>query len=365
MTELVSPPKADPETLILRAQPRRVVRFKRHVLVTGAAVACVAIAGIAWLGLGLSPPKIIPPQATFNPDKVGKTAKPQPEPLAQLPATYADVPAGVPQLGPPLPGDLGGPILEHQQAQVQAGGAATPVQPPAPAVSGMFFPVTPRPPQPAEPPPMLTDRPDNPDSGRRSNSHSLEQPRSLHQVMAGTVIAASLVTGLKSDLPGFVIAQVTQPVLDSVTGQHLLIPQGTRVLGTYEDKIVFGQSRALVVWTRLVLPDGTSLEIDNLPATDTEGYAGLTDRVDYHTRQLLKGVGLSTLLGIAAQGGVGEDGSDLVRVFREAISETANHAGQSIVEKALAIAPSITVRPGWPVRIIVHKDLILQPYKGV
>lgn len=148
------------------------------------------------------------------------------------------------------------------------------------------------------------------------------------------------------------------------TGRYLLIPQGTRLLGQYDDQVAFGQSRALVVWKRLIRPDGTSLEIDNLPATDPQGYAGLADSVDYRTWRLLKGVGLSTLLGFAAHDG-GDDDSDLVRAFREATRDTANQAGQRIVEKTLAIQPSITVRPGWPVRVIVHKDLILNPYAGV
>ncbi|BBF80258.1 TrbI/VirB10 family protein [Asticcacaulis excentricus] len=143
-----------------------------------------------------------------------------------------------------------------------------------------------------------------------------------------------------------------------------MIPAGTRLLGQYDDQVAFGQSRALVVWTRLILPDGSSLEIDNLPATDTEGYAGLSDKVDYHTWSLLKGVGLSTLLGLASHSGQSDDESDLVRAFRDATRDTANQSGQQIVDKALNIRPSITVRPGWPVRVIVHKDLILKPYAG-
>ncbi len=365
MTEPVTPPKVDPETLVLRAQPRRVVRFKRHVLVAAAAAGCAAIAAVAWLGLGLSPPKIVPTQTVFNPDAPVNTQKAKPEHLAQLPSTYAELPEGVPQLGPPLPGDLGGPILEHQQTQVTAGGEGA-VPQPSLAVSGVFFQVTPRPQQISELTPTVPPLPLDvlPVSTAIYNNRKLESPRSPYQVMAGTIISASLVTGLKSDLPGFVIAQVTQPVFDTVSGRYLLIPQGTRVLGKYEDRLAFGQSRALVVWTRLILPNGTSLEIDNLPATDSQGYAGLTDRIDYHTFQLLKGVGLSTLLGIAAQDSGRDDDSDLVRAFREATRDTANQAGQRIVEKSIGIAPSIAVRPGWPVRVIVHKDLVLQPYSG-
>jgi type IV secretion system protein TrbI len=384
MTDANPASKVDPETLVLRAQPRRVVRFKRHVLIGAAAVGCVALVSVAWLGLGISPPKVAAPKELFNPDKVGDTQKAKPDQLAALPDTYADLPDGVPHLGPPLPGDLGGPILEHQQASTKAFEAGSPGQP-VEAVSGVFFQVLPRLAALSEParqsttalealvaplpalPAETTSQPftDRKGLGGIYNSHSLEHPRSPYQVMAGTVIAASLLTGLKSDLPGFVIAQVTQPVFDTVTGRILLIPQGTRILGQYDDQIAFGQSRALVVWKRLILPDGTSLEIDNLPATDTRGYAGLADRVDYHSRRLLSGVGLSTLLGVAAQDGGNNEDGDLIRAFRDATQSTANQAGQAIVEKNLAIQPTITVRPGWPVRVIVHKDLVLKPYGGV
>jgi type IV secretion system protein VirB10 len=391
MTDPVTPPrKADPETLVLRAQPKRVVRFKRHVLVASAAVAAVSLFGVTWLALGASPPKVIAIPQAFDPDKVADTQKAKPETLTELPMAYDQIPNGVPQLGPPLPGDLGGPILQHHRGEVQAVSVSSAGTPHAEvsAVSGVFFQVSPRLAMtadntPAPAPTLLPEGllrtivdPSNPAAGAKPdfvdrkgyggiyNSHQLETSVSPYQVMAGTVITASLVTGLKSDLPGFVIGQVTQPVFDTVSGRYLLIPAGTRLLGQYDDQVAFGQSRALVVWKRFILPDGSSLEIDNLPATDTEGYAGLTDRVDYHTWSLLKGVGLSTLLGLASHDGRAADDSDLVRAFREATRDTANQAGQRVVEKALNIRPSITVRPGWPVRVIVHKDLILKPYAG-
>ena len=116
-------------------------------------------------------------------------------------------------------------------------------------------------------------------------------------ISAGSVIAASLVTGLNSDLPGLVIAQVTQNAYDSATGRTVLVPQGSRLIGRYDSVIAFGQKRALVVWQRIVMPDGSSITLDNAPATDASGYAGLADRIDRHSWALLKGVALSTLLG--------------------------------------------------------------------
>src|SRR5262249_48189048 len=120
----------------------------------------------------------------------------------------------------------------------------------------------------------------------------------------------------------------------------------------------------LLVWQRIVMPDGTSIVIDSLPATDTAGYAGLEDDVDFHTEQLLKGIALSTLLGAGTQATFGSAQSNLVQAISESTAESTNQAGQRIVEKNLNIPPTITVRPGWPLRVIVHKDLVLEPYRG-
>jgi type IV secretory pathway VirB10-like protein len=196
------------------------------------------------------------------------------------------------------------------------------------------------------------------------NPHALQSPASPYQLMAGTVIAASLVTGLNSDLPGFVIARVTENVFDTVSGRHLLIPQGSRLVGKYDNIVAFGQERALVVWQRIILPDGTSVVIDNLPATDTGGYAGLADQVDFHTWKLLKGVALVTVLGVGSELTFDSSDSDLIRALQQATQATTNRAGQRLIERQLNVQPTITVRPGWPLRIIVHKDILLRPYRG-
>lgn len=188
-------------------------------------------------------------------------------------------------------------------------------------------------------------------------------PPSSYAVMAGTIIPASLVTGLNSDLPGATIAQVTENIFDTVSGEHLLVPQGTRLLGKYDSVVAFGQKRALVVWTRLILPNGNSIVIENLPATDVAGYAGLEDEVDFHTWQLLKGVALATLIGVGTQLSIGNDESDLVKALRESTQLTTNRAGQRLVERELDVQPTIAVRPGWPLRVIVSKDLVLKPYQ--
>lgn len=200
-------------------------------------------------------------------------------------------------------------------------------------------------------------------SGDIYNADALQTPASPHQVMAGSVIAASLLTGLNSDLPGMVVAQVTEPVFDTVTGRTVLIPQGSRLIGSYDSVVAFGQSRALLVWQRIILPDGSSVQIDNLPATDAAGYAGLSDKVDFHSWRLLKGVALSTLLGVGTQLSIGGD-SDLVRAIRESTQQSASQAGQQIVTEQLNVQPTIRVRPGWPLRVIVHKDIVLRAWAG-
>ncbi|EJU13617.1 conjugation TrbI family protein [Sphingomonas sp. LH128] len=405
------PRKAPPDTLTLRANPRRVVRFKRGVIVGGAAAGSLAIAGVAWMALGPKTLRLVEPS-----DKAITERHTPADQVMNLPGTYGDVPLGVPVLGPPLPGDLGRPILDRQR-QLEAGGvtpgdsamppATTPEEQAAEAerqriaaqaaqareagvmvqssgraasaAAGMAADAAASTTVPADP--TQTDRvalnPDtDPNNQQRKldfigqsapggiyNAHALQTPASPHQVMAGSVIAASLLTGLSSDLPGMVVAQVTENVFDTVTGRTLLIPQGSRLIGSYDSVVAFGQSRALLVWQRIILPDGSSIQIDNLPATDAAGYAGLSDKVDYHTWRLLKGVALSTLLGVGTELSIGDDESDLVRAIRQSTQQSANQAGQQIVSKNLNIQPTITVRPGWPLRVIVRKDLVLGEWR--
>ncbi|HEY1144141.1 MAG TPA: TrbI/VirB10 family protein, partial [Sphingomicrobium sp.] len=196
------------------------------------------------------------------------------------------------------------------------------------------------------------------------NPHVLSGPASPWTLAAGTVIPASLITGLNSDLPGMVVAQVTENVRDTATGQAILIPQGARLIGSYDSVVAYGQRRALLVWQRIVFPDGSSIALDKAPATDTSGYAGLEDRVDLHSWQLIKGIALSTLLGVGTQLSLGSSESDLVRAVRESTQQNAAHAGDQITSRNLDVQPTLTVRPGWPVRAILHKDLVLKPWRA-
>ena len=390
--------KFDPEALVLKAAPRRPIRFKRGLLIGIAAIGSAAI--LTVVGLALKGPALRTGQQAeelFNTER-----KTTPDGLAALPGSYGQMKSDTPPLGPPLPGDLGRPILERQRQLGLAPGAVDQAaeaerqrlaqQSLKAREGGVFFQISNRtapvnaaamgqgastPASLAEAPRLALDPEKDQNNQQRKldflnqrdasgiyNRHTLQTPISPYQVMAGSVIAASLITGVNSDLPGEVTAQITENVYDSVSGQILLIPQGSRLIGTYDSVVAFGQSRALLVWQRIILPDGSSIEIDNLPATDAAGYAGLTDEVDYHTWALLKGVALSTLLGVGTQVTFGSQQSNLVQAIRESTQQNVNQAGQRVVEKNLNIQPTITIRPGWPLRIVVHKDLVLRPYRG-
>ena len=193
----------------------------------------------------------------------------------------------------------------------------------------------------------------------------LVTPRSPFELLAGTVIPAALLTGIDSDLPGNIIATVTENVYDTVTGRILLIPQGSRLLGVYDSQVAYGQRRVLLVWTRLILPDGSSIVLDRLPGTDTEGYTGLEDRVDWHWNRLIAGAAVSTLLGAAAELAVpGQLGGtqSVLYASLQGLQGTVNQVGQEITRRNLNIQPTITIRPGYPVRVIVNKDVVLGPY---
>ena len=388
--------KVDPESLALRAQPARAIRFKRSAVVGIAAAASVGIAATAWVALK---PRAFHIMAATT-DTAG-TATPASDALGALPATYADVP----KLGPPLPGDLGRPILERQRSMLTDPGAGdaqrvdqaartardrqlAEVQ--AAQRSALMVPNGERPASAATPltmvaPPaapagdtakLAIDPEHDPNAqqhkadfvqaeakGDGANPHALVPPTSPYMLSAGSVIAASLITGLRSDLPGLVIAQVSERVFDSATGQTELIPQGARLIGRYDSVVAYGQKRALVVWQRLILPDGSSLALDNMPATDPAGYAGLADKVDAHGWLLLKGAALSTLLGVGSNLTFTNEGG-LAQAIRESTQQSVSRAGDQLTSQTLRVQPTITVRPGAAVRLVVERDLILPPWHG-
>jgi type IV secretion system protein VirB10 len=180
---------------------------------------------------------------------------------------------------------------------------------------------------------------------RTTTPDRLASPPSPYVVQAGTVIPAALITGMQSDLPGQITAQVTENVYDTPTGRSLLIPQGARLLGVYDSQVSFGQSRILLVWTRLILPNGYSIVLERQPGADATGRAGLE-------------------LALGTELGSDQNESDIARALRRGTGDTVNQAGQQIVRRNLNVQPTLTVRPGLPVRVLVNRDLVLGPYRS-
>ncbi|MBL6752383.1 MAG: TrbI/VirB10 family protein [Nevskia sp.] len=402
-------PKVAPENVALRAQPRPVTRLNRRTLALLTGGLGVAVLGATLWSLQPKHPRS-GNDATelYNVDRVSKS-----EELNQLPADYSKLPTKVPELGPPLPGDLGPAIVKSQppvvasytppgqdaaaaerdalrkEAEAAAGSsvffrssnqhtAAVPAQPasatPPSGLAG-FDPQAAGPAstaaQPADPT-AVQNRQDQKEAFQKAgatetrNSGNLQMPTSPYQVMAGTVIAAALVTGIKSDLPGDVIGTVTEPVYDTATGRYLLIPQGSRIFGKYNSQVAYGQSRVQVVWNRIILPDTSSLTLDNLAGADPAGYAGLEDDVDYHWSRLFAGAAMTTLLGVGAELAAPENrqnGNRVIIAGRDSLQDSVNQVGQEMTRRNLNIQPTLTERPGLPVRIIVNRDLVLRPYQ--
>ncbi|WP_066725590.1 TrbI/VirB10 family protein [Sphingomonas pituitosa] len=391
--------KLDPEALAIRVKPPRAIRFRRGVIIALAALGSVGLVAVAWSALGSR----LMPAAVERKELSEPNKQPPPDTLNRLPASYGDVP----KLGPPLPGDPGRPILERQrrmaaEVEVDSGSGAGRAEaqaatqerdrqlaelkaarasgllvqnqsrPSAPVSVEVASPPTPIPPE-APTPAVDPERDPNAqsrkaqfvvtrDTSADTNPHTLQAAPSPYLLSAGSVIPASLMSGLRSDLPGLVTAQVTANVFDSPTGRILLIPQGARLVGSYDSVVAYGQKRALVIWQRILLPDGSSLRIDNVPATDASGYAGLQDKVDFHTWTLLKGVAMSTLLGVGSELTISGD-SDLVRAIRQSTQQNVARAGDQITSRNLNVQPTLTVRPGTNVLLVVHKDLILAPWR--
>jgi type IV secretory pathway VirB10-like protein len=383
----------------LRAERPRVTRLSRKVLAGGAAVASVAILSATFWALQNNRSHRSAPSELYTTDHHNVA-----DGLAGLPRDYVGIPRQAPPLGPALPGDLGRPILNAQNApsvgaiaidseqqrlaqEVEAARlsrlfASTGIREVASSivqVASVGTPATvPNPPsQPTQPMSDDTFTQNGQDrklafvnasvDRRTTSPDRVAATASSYVVQAGNIIPASLMTGIRSDLPGQITAQVTENIYDSPTGHFLLIPQGSRLIGIYDSQVAFGQSRVLLVWTRLIMPNGRGLVLERQPGADTSGYAGLEDEVDNHWGALFKAAALSTLLGVGSELGstTGTGGnSDVITALRRGSSDTLNQTGQKVVQRNLNIQPTLTVRPGFPVRVIVNRDLVLEPYKG-
>lgn len=392
--------------LRLRGDPPRVMRLSRRALALMGTVAGLAIGGA--LIYALQAPSKRAAEELYNTD-----SRTTAEAISGAPKDYGQVP----QLGPPLPGDLGRPIVSAQARgqdvptpPIGTGGTRPPPTPTETAaqqarllaqqerdsarISGVFLGRQ----STAGAGPAAGPSPSNPlldlaalgqagassqaspaapagsakraflngETDRRTtSSERLASPASPYVVQAGSLISGALLTGLRSDLPGQVTAQVTENVYDSPTGRILLIPQGSRLIGDYDDQVGFGQRRVLLAWTRLILPDGRSIVLERQPVGDAAGFAGLEDRVDEHRGALGKAAGLSTLLSFGAQLAAEDNSSELVRALRDGGQNTLNQAGQEIVRRQVNVPPTLTVRPGFPIRVLFGRDLVLAPWRIV
>jgi type IV secretion system protein VirB10 len=177
------------------------------------------------------------------------------------------------------------------------------------------------------------------------------------------VIPAALITGLRSDLPGHVTAQITENVYDSATGTILLIPQGSRLIGDYDAQVSFGQRRPLLAWTRLIMPNGRSIVLQREPGVDAEGYAGIEDGVDNHWGTIFKAAALSTILSVGAEAGASNSENNLAQAIGQGASQSFSQAGEQAVGRSLDVQPTLTIRPGFSVRVLVTRDLVLDPYR--
>ena len=311
--------------------------------------------------------------------------------LSTLPRDYAGIPHNVPQLGTVLPGNL-----EHQIVTADSQSASIGIDPEqqranqeteAARTSKLFASTTASVASPhavsqetATKTASSTDETfaqngqdskllfvNGPVDRRTTAPDRLSRPVSPFVLQAGTIIPAALITGIRSDLPGQITAQVTESVFDSPTGRAKLIPQGARLIGVYDSQVAFGQSRVLLVWTRLIMPNGRSIVLERQQGADSGGYSGLEDEVDNHWTELFKAALLSTILGVGAELGAGADNgsnTDILQALRLGAANSLNQTGQQVTRRNLNIQPTLTIRPGFPVRVIVNRDLVLEPYRG-
>jgi len=327
--------------------------------------------------------------------------KTAPDGLSILPRDYAAPPPdkpsqGIPQLGPPVPGDIGRPLLpapgienidpegqrlaqESEAARTshlfattgtRERGAAATTASSLPAAEHKTPPAGQAEAAPLDPGSLLKmqDRKAafvNGAADRKTISPDrLENPASRYVVQAGSVIPAALITGIRSDLPGQVTAQVTENVYDSPTGRYLLIPQGSKLIGAYDSQVSYGQNRLLLVWTRLIIPNGRSVVLERQPGADPQGFTGLEDEADQHWDRLFMGAILSTAIGIGTELGSNANDSSIASALRQGSSNSLSQTGQQVTQRNLNIQPTLTIRPGFPVRVIINRDLVLAAWQG-
>jgi hypothetical protein len=401
------PPERGVTPLTGKGPLPRVKRFNRRtVFILIAAIAAVAIAAF---GTSLTRD---PMTRKVTESQAETTMAPlSPDVVNHLPGSYADVP----QLGRPVPGDLGS-IAAGRPTFLNGGPTGLPAPMPvtfAGSVPGRV-PIVSEEAKLAErareggfgfgggasssaassdgadrwaglgTPPLIPGAPAIPRGDRDADNRQddkqeflergrtarwnlmdrLHQPTSASTLFAGTVIPGVLITGINSDLPGQIEGQISQNVYDTVSGRHLILPQGTKLLGSYDSRVTYGQVRVLVVWTRIMRPDGSNLDLEGMPGTDLSGYAGLTGKVDRHLSRILGAVVLGSLIQAGTSAGTSYTDPTFSDRARQGAGQGVNEATQQIVRKELQLQPTILVAPGARFVVFTTRDIVIPPYEG-
>lgn len=347
----------------IRAKPPSPKRLSRKMLLLGSGAAGLAVAFALVSGLSERPNTRGGAQTDMA------AASGPPESVKQAPAEYDF--SMLPQSSSD-PSAETYPVVDQKNLLPPADPVWSGAEPPryygaSRTAGGAYAAAAPDPREAARMSPILFGQTQMAARGGKSDPDRLESklspPRSPFELQAGQVIPAALVTALNSDLPGRVVAQVTAPVYDSVTGEALLIPQGSRLIGAYSNGVRYGDRRILLVWNRLILPNGWSLNLENMDATDAEGSAGLSDRVDGHWGRLAGAIAMSSIISVAAN--ETEDkgkNPSFSQSLGDAAAQEAARTGARIVDRELSVRPTLKVRAGAPVRVLVGRDIQLRPY---
>jgi len=191
---------------------------------------------------------------------------------------------------------------------------------------------------------------------------------SKFEVKAGWIIPAVMQHGINSDLPGKITALVSQNVYDTASGRYLMIPQGATLVGTYDSQVAYGQNGLLVVWRRIIYPDGSSIDLEGMGGIDESGYSGFRDRVNNHYGRII-GFGLLTSL-FSAAFQISQNEKQTVtgtptpsQTAGSAVAQQLSQLGIEIARKNLRVQPTIEIRPGYQFNVRVEKDLVFsRPY---
>jgi type IV secretion system protein VirB10 len=359
-------PKAPPPALTLRTVGPRAIRLRKGAVQVAVIGASALLAGAMAWAFVVQPELRDAARERANTDEAAETRGPvrPAELVTAQPASYDRLP-------PPRTAQPAAPEPDKTAGQTAARDAARqPRRPTASAgprpvdlarSSALFFPASSAP-----APPSATEKtgPETADVTAVYNGHVLTEPLSPFELKAGALVPAALLTAVDTARAGPVVAAVTEPVYDSVTGRFLLLPQGARLIGRHEGESAYGDRRAFITWNRLILPNGKSLVLTDEPGVDAGGATGVRGEVD---RRLFR-MGVATLFAgaVTTLGQAARDGDDrsggLLGDAGDAAAIAGARVGGRLIDRELEVRPSIRLRPGERVRVLITRDLILEPY---